>query len=61
MSEQTVRFKSPSVSHVLNVLDDLMQDLTDLGLESAATALNKFYCELEWANHLTYFTKDELK
>jgi hypothetical protein len=54
-------YKSPSVSHVLNVLDDLMQDLTDLGHEKAADALNKFYCELEWAEHLTYFAKDELK
>lgn len=52
------RYKSPSVSHVLNVLDDLMQDLTDLGHEVAANALNKFYCELEWAEHVRIHAED---
>lgn len=56
MTKQT--YRSPSVSHVLNVLDDLMQDLTDLGHEAAANALNKFYGELEWAEHKLIHAED---
>ena len=51
-------YTSPSVRHVLNVLDDLMQDLTDLGHEAAAAALNKFYCDLEWAEHKLIHAED---
>lgn len=43
-------YRSPLFSHVLDTLDDLMQDLTDLGLEAAADTLSNFYNDLELLN-----------